>query len=253
MEFDCGGDYNYDDGIQEEFWDDGFDNTQDYHQEPAPRPAPPPEPRKRLKMPWQAVLSLQILPGGKVQASTRPWPKTLVDSASRYDAACYQTIPCPHCKFVCTPWSLAEEKLYHRKMFIEDNWKRAEEKAAEQQPDMRKQPRKQRGKKSKDTRPAEEDKAPKRRRPRNNKRTTAAKDKDTETSTPTTTQLDPRDPAECQGLLQKRNPPMPAAEQSASGFTLDAAPEDNDTATTTTAENSPTPSPIVSLVHLTLV
>ena len=64
MEFDCGGDYNYDNGIQEEFWDDGFDNTQDYHQEPAPRPAPPPEPRKLLKMPWQAVLSLQILPGG---------------------------------------------------------------------------------------------------------------------------------------------------------------------------------------------
>lgn len=58
MEFNCGGDYNYDDGIQEEFWDDGFDDTQDYHQEPAPRPAPPPEPRKRLQMPWQAVLSL---------------------------------------------------------------------------------------------------------------------------------------------------------------------------------------------------
>ena len=74
-----------------------------------------------------------------------------------------------------------------------------------------------------------------------------------ETSTPTTKQFDPRDPAECQGLLKKGNPPMPAAEQSASGSTLDAAPEDNDATATTTTENSPTPSPIVSLVHLALV
>ena len=80
-------------------------------------------------MPWQVVLSLQVLPGGKVQASAKHWPKTLVD-ASRYDPNPYspRTIPCPHCKFYCpTHAALAEEKLYHRRMFIDDNLKRAEQ------------------------------------------------------------------------------------------------------------------------------
>ena len=103
MDFDdnCYDDYD----IQEDYWEDGFDGTQDNTQEAEP----PPEPRKTFPMPWQVVLSLQVLPGGKVQASAKHWPKTLVD-ASRYDPNPYspRTIPCPHCKFYCPrpmqPW-----------------------------------------------------------------------------------------------------------------------------------------------------
>ena len=147
MDFDdnCYDDYN----IQEDYWEDGFDGTQNNTQEAEP----PPEPRKTFPMPWQVVLSLQVLPGGKVQASAKHWPKTLVD-ASRYDPNPYspRTIPCPHCKFYCpTHADLAEEKLYHRRCFIEDNLKRAEEKAAAA-PQKTQQPRKQRGRKAKQAR-----------------------------------------------------------------------------------------------------
>ena len=50
MDFDdnCYDDYN----IQEDYWEDGFDGTQDSTQEAEP----PPEPRKIFPMPWQAVL-----------------------------------------------------------------------------------------------------------------------------------------------------------------------------------------------------
>ena len=124
----CGDDYD-DHDIQEEMWDDGFSNDQD---DIPDHPRPLQEPRQRFNTRWQVVLSLQVLPGGKVQASAKHWPKTLVD-ASRYDPNPYspRTIPCPHCKFYCpTHADLAEEKLYHRRCFIEDNLKRAEEKAA---------------------------------------------------------------------------------------------------------------------------
>ena len=273
MEFDCGGDYNYNDGIQEEFWDDGFDNASNYHQGPAP------EPRTQFKMPWQAVLSLQVLPGGKVQASVRHWPKTLVDSA-RYDPdRCYpRTIPCPHCKFYCpTHAALAEEKLYHRKMFIDDNQKRAEQ-------TNQKQRRRQRGRQGRnekketgaragdeqeldevaraialtsfssfcDTRPAAEEEGKKRRRTRNKKKAAAANAADKETSTPTTKQDDPWEPAECQGHFQKKTETYTPAEKSPGHPTLDAAPEDTDT-TTTTAEFPTSTSPLASLASLSLV
>ena len=103
-----------------------------------------------------------------------------------------------------------------------------------------------------DTRPAEEE-AKKRRRPRNKKTKTAA-DTETEKDQPTTKQSDHRDPAECQGYFQKTSaPPVPAAEQSAPGHpTLDATPEDNAT-TMTTADLSPSTSPLASLVSLSLV
>ena len=102
-----------------------------------------------------------------------------------------------------------------------------------------------------DTRPAEEE-AKKRRRPRS-KTTKTAANTETEKKKQTTKQSDHQDPAECQGYYQKKSPPMPAAEQSAPGHpTLDAAPEDNAT-TTTTAELSTSTSPLASLVSLSLV
>ena len=141
------GDFNdHDNDNQEEMWDDGFDDDQDSPQDHHDSSQ---EPRKTFKMPWQVALSLQTLPGGRVQASTRHWPKDMVDSASRYDKSRYQTVPCPHCKFICNPWDLAEEKHYHRRCFIEDNLKRAEEMAADLQ--TTKQPKKQRGRRGQRT------------------------------------------------------------------------------------------------------
>jgi hypothetical protein len=253
------GDFNdHDNNNQEEMWDDGFDDDQD---SPQDHQDPPQEPRKTFKMPWQVVLSLQTLPGGRVQASTRHWPKDMVDSASRYDADSHRTIPCPHCKFLCSPWDLAEETYYHRRCFIEDNLKRAEEMAAE----LKQPPRKQRGRRGRqmkqtsarvgdeqeldevaramaltsfisfcDTRPAEEDQVKTRRRPKNKKAKTATPT-ETEKTKQTTKQSDHWDPAECQGSFKNRNPPTPA-EQSPGQHTLDAAPEDNASSTTTTAD-----------------
>ena len=102
-----------------------------------------------------------------------------------------------------------------------------------------------------DTRPAAEEEGKKRRRTRNKKKAAATSAADKETSTPTTKQDDPREPAEFQGSFQKKSPLAPA-EQSPGHPTLDAAPEDNDT-TTTTAELPTSTSPLASLVSLSLV
>ena len=74
MDFDNGYD-NYEDyGNQEEIWDYGFDDTPDSLPEDQELP---PEPRTVFKMQWQAVMSPQHLPRGKVQASVRHWRRCL--------------------------------------------------------------------------------------------------------------------------------------------------------------------------------
>ena len=104
-----------------------------------------------------------------------------------------------------------------------------------------------------DARPAKGELVKTRRRPRTKKAKTATRT-ETEKTKQTTKQSDHWDPAECQGYSQKTSPPMPAVEQSAPGQpTLDAAPKDNALSTTTTAELSPSTSPLASLVSLSLV
>ena len=141
MDFDNGYD-DYDDyGNQEEIWDYGFEDPLDGLLEDQDLP---PEPRTAFRMPWQAVLSLQHLPGGKVQASVRQWPRSLVE-AGRYTWPT-ATIPCPHCKFYCASHAdLAGEKMYHRRIFIEDSQRRAEEK--QRLMDSTERPKRQRGRK----------------------------------------------------------------------------------------------------------
>ena len=163
-------------------------------------------------------------------------------------------------------------------MFIDDNLKRAE------QTDQKKQRRRQRGRQGRnekketgaragdeqeldeaaraialtsfssfcDTRPAAEEEGKKRRRTRNKKKAAAASAADKETSTPTTKQDDPWEPAECQGHFQKKTEIFTPAEKSPGHPTLDAAPEDTDT-TTTTAEFPTSTSPLASLASLSLV
>ena len=275
MDFDNGYD-DYDDyGNQEEIWDYGFDDTPDSLLEDQDLP---PEPRTAFRMPWQAVLSLQHLPGGKVQASVRHWPRCLVE-AGRYTWPT-ATIPCPHCKFYCASHAdLADEKMHHRRIFIEDNQRRAEEK--QRQMDSTERPKRQRGRKGRgeqkktagardeqeleevaramalisfgsfcDSRPAEqiaEVETTKRRRPRN-KKSGAKTSNDMETSTPTTKQSDPRDPVDCHGFNKKESPPR-LLQSSA----MDSALEDNATSATTTAEMPQCPSLVVSSAHLSLV
>ena len=256
LSMDFGDVYDDDADMQEEMWDDGCDNRSDYFQD-VPTP---PEPRRQFKMPWQAVLSVQVLLGGKVQASTRPWPKDLIDCLG-WDHTTDRRTPCPHCKFYLHPSELAEEISYHRKTFIADNQRRAAQRQLAEQTTPAGQPGLQRSKKgkgraAKPAQPKPESKPgadnlqhKKSRRPRKTK-TKRTLSEETETSTPTTKQSDSQDPAGSHGSSKNKNDPSSRPLQSG---TMESAPEDTATSTTTTAETSTHPSPLVSLVHPRLV
>ena len=244
----CGDDYD-DHDIQEEIWDDGYDSRSCYVQD-VPTP---PEPRRQFKMPWQAVLSVKVLLGGKVQASTRPWPKIIIDSLG-WDHTTDRTNQCPHCKFYFSREELAEEIAYHRRAFITDNQRRAERQLAEQttpagRPGLQRS-KKGKGRAAKPVQPKPESKPggdnlqrKKSRRPRKTK-TKRTLSEETETSTPTTKQSDSQDPADSHGSSKNKNYPSPRPLQSG---TMESAPEDTATSTTTTAETSPHPSSLVSI------
>ena len=242
----CGDDYD-DHDIQEEMWDDGYDSRSCYVQD-VPTP---PEPRRQFKMPWQAVLSVKVLLGGKVQAHTRPWPKIIIDSLG-WDHTTDRMTPCPHCKFYFSREELAEEITHHRRSFIADNQRRAERRLAEQTAPAQR-PRLQRSRKGKaatqaqlkpESKPGGDDlPKTKPRRPRKTK-TRKTLSEETETSTPTTKQSDLQDPADSHGSSKNKNDPSPRPLQSG---TMESAPEDTATSTTTTAETSSHPSSLVSI------